>query len=307
LPYRRAVFLDTKVLLAFVDSSHDYHELAKKWFEDFFSGQFEKQYDRLVTSDYVISEITSILFKPLRTKGGYYQNLIDIVSKLVYSPSIKILHVNEEIFNRGWHKLERYYKDFELKLNLVDATTLSLCRSSSIKAIFSLNPVFHMLRELLRMDINPDPVTDSDSLPPLRYDIIPSKFEYKKPFPSVEKNILTLQAKALLDLRNSGWKIQSLSKNAQKMITGLHLRLTTDPTNGSLLNFPINWPKSFKTFTSLKELNLSDNNLVSAPKEFFTSLANLTNLSSLVLSDNGFSSVPKTLIPLQKTGCQIIL
>ncbi|MHA2364642.1 MAG: PIN domain-containing protein [Candidatus Hodarchaeales archaeon] len=305
--YRRAVFLDTKVLLAFVDSSHDYYNIAVTWFEDFFAGKFQDSYDRLVTSDYVISEVSSILFKPLRTKGGYFQNLIDIVSKLIYSPSIKILHVNENIFNRGWHNLEKYYKDFNLKLTLVDTTTLSICRSSSIKAIFSFNPIFHVLHELLRMDINPDPVTESDSLPPLRYDIIPHQFNYKKSFPSVKKNILTSQAKALLDLQNTGWKIHSLSKNDQNLVIGLQLCLSIDSSDGSVSNYPTSWPKSFKNFIYLKELNISGNNLVSAPKKFFTSLANLSNLQSLVLSENGFSKLPESLIPLQKTGCQIII
>ena len=174
MPFSKAVLLDTRSLLAYVDSSHKQHYDAKKWFTDYFNGKFT-HYDRLVTSDFIISELTSILFKSQRSNDAKFQKLLKIVRNLIHSPNIEILHVKSDAFYRSWTKLEKYYADYNLKLNLVDGTTLSLLKMANIRALFSYNPVFHILHELLRMDVNPE---HDSSESRLRYEIIPDKYNF---------------------------------------------------------------------------------------------------------------------------------
>jgi len=271
VPFSKAVLLDTRSLLAYVDSNHKHHLDAKKWFTNYFSGNFN-QYDRLVTSDFIISELTSILFKSQRSDDDKFQILLKIVRNLIHSPNIEILYVKGDAFYQSWTKLEKYYSEYNLKMNLVDGTTLSLLKMTNIRALFSYNPVFHILHELLRMDVNPE---QDSSESRLRYEIIPDKFVYEHPILITQDYLLSRQASALFDLRNDGWVIRSLSTDNKNMISILSLQIPKESTAATL-----ELPLSFNNFKKLEQLDLSDNKLI---------------------------AIPESLIPLQKFGCQIVI
>lgn len=85
-------FLDTAYLIALESVNNQYHKNAKKHFQRFLKNEPE-----LVTSTYIIDE--TVTFFNNRNK---HSKAVKIGESLLTSPSVDLIHVDENLFLAGW-------------------------------------------------------------------------------------------------------------------------------------------------------------------------------------------------------------
>jgi uncharacterized protein len=91
------VFLDTGYLIA-VEAANDQHHAAavRHWHA------FMRERPRIVTTSFVLDEVATFF-----TSRGHHAKAVEIVKRLLASPSVLVVHVDEELFRAAFEYLER--------------------------------------------------------------------------------------------------------------------------------------------------------------------------------------------------------
>jgi uncharacterized protein len=91
------VFLDTGYLIALEASDDQHHEEAREHWKS-----FSAALPPLVTTSYVFDEVVTFF-----TSRGRHAKAVEVGRRLLESPSVELIHVEEELFQAGWEYLKQ--------------------------------------------------------------------------------------------------------------------------------------------------------------------------------------------------------
>jgi hypothetical protein len=115
------VLADTSGWAHLIDASETYHEQAAQITND-----LRRQGHRLITTNYVVTELVAVLHSPLRVPR---QTAIEFVEAVKTSPGVQVIHVDEGLDSEAWELLKaRPDKTW----SLVDCTSFVLMRRMGI-------------------------------------------------------------------------------------------------------------------------------------------------------------------------------
>jgi uncharacterized protein len=94
----KSVFLDTGYVIALELASDQNHKLALKHWRS-----AAKSLPLLVTTSYVFDEIVTFF-----NSRGHHAKAVEVGSRLLNSPSIRLVHVGEDLFHEGWSYFQKH-------------------------------------------------------------------------------------------------------------------------------------------------------------------------------------------------------
>jgi predicted nucleic acid-binding protein len=93
----KTAFLDTGYVIALELSSDQHHQTAlKHWLSA------TKSLSLIVTTSYVFAEIVTFF-----NSRGHHAKAVEIGARLLSSPSVRLVHVSEDLFQAGWQHLQK--------------------------------------------------------------------------------------------------------------------------------------------------------------------------------------------------------
>ena len=99
------VFVDTGYVLALELSNDQNHRAASKHWRG-----LRKRLPPLVTTSYVFDEVVTYF-----NGRGYHAKAVEVGNRLLTSPSVQFVQVDEELFREGWHYFQQHQdKDYSL-------------------------------------------------------------------------------------------------------------------------------------------------------------------------------------------------
>lgn len=125
----KTVFLDTGYIIALELASDQNHRAAMKHWRS-----ISKSLPLLVTTSYVFDEIITFF-----NSRGHHAKAVEIGSRLLNSPSIKIVYVGEDLFQEGWSYFQRH-KD--KKYSLTDCISFLVMKEFGIEIAFAFDKHF---------------------------------------------------------------------------------------------------------------------------------------------------------------------
>lgn len=93
----RRAFLDTGYLIALEAADDQYHTAAAQHWRGFRGRHVE-----LVTTTYVFDEVVTYF-----NSRGFHDKTLEIGRRLIESPSVRLVHVDQELFEAGWEYLRK--------------------------------------------------------------------------------------------------------------------------------------------------------------------------------------------------------
>lgn len=126
------VFFDTGVFIAlFVPQEKFHKQVAQKY------SFYRKQRALFYTSYYILDELATRLIYDFGAKAT--EKVLNILTKSIKREEIKVLDIDEVIFNRSLGILLKFS---EHKISLTDATSYVLCKDLNLDEIFTLDNDF---------------------------------------------------------------------------------------------------------------------------------------------------------------------
>jgi predicted nucleic acid-binding protein len=99
------VFIDTSYLLALELSNDQNHAVSLRHWQGII-----KALPHLVTTSYVFDEVVTFF-----NSRGHHSKAVQTGNKLLRSPSVQLVHVDENLFHEGWRYFVQYQdKDYSL-------------------------------------------------------------------------------------------------------------------------------------------------------------------------------------------------
>lgn len=125
----KPVFLDTGYLLALELSNDQNHRAASKHWRGVL-----KSLPPLVTTSYVFDEVVTFF-----NNRGYHAKAVEVGDMLLSSPSVRLVHVDEQLFREGWRYLQKH-KD--KAYSLTDCISFVVMKNSGIDTAFAFDKHF---------------------------------------------------------------------------------------------------------------------------------------------------------------------
>lgn len=123
------MFIDTSFIIALEDADDQNHEKAALYWKI-----FKKHPIRLVTTTYVFDEVVTFLRKRIS-----YEKASQVGRLLLSSPTIEIVHISVEDFNKGWDMFLKYRdKDF----SFTDCLSFWIMEQKGIKEALTFDEHF---------------------------------------------------------------------------------------------------------------------------------------------------------------------
>lgn len=125
----KSVFLETGYLLA-LELLHDQNHRAalKHW------RSLKKSLPPLVTTSYVFDEVVTYF-----NSRGYHSKAVEVGSKLLNSPSVQFVHVDEDLFMEGW---QYFQKHKDKAYSLTDCISFLVMKNFGIEIAFAFDKHF---------------------------------------------------------------------------------------------------------------------------------------------------------------------
>jgi predicted nucleic acid-binding protein len=124
-----AVFLDTGYVLALELSNDQNHRVAAKHWRS-----MKKRLPPLVTTSYVFDEVVTYF-----NSRGYHAKAVEVGNRLLTSPSVQFVQVDEGLFREGW----RYFQQHQDKdYSLTDCISFVVMKRFGIEAAFAFDQHF---------------------------------------------------------------------------------------------------------------------------------------------------------------------
>jgi uncharacterized protein len=115
------IFVDTSGWANLFIATESYHHQAKQWFL-----QSRQQHDKLITSNYVISELVALFESPLRVPRP---QLFQYIEAIITASYTTVIHLDQTIHDQAWQLLKnRPDKNW----SLVDATSFIIMKQLKI-------------------------------------------------------------------------------------------------------------------------------------------------------------------------------
>src|SRR6185295_1911240 len=116
------IFFDTAGWGHLVDPTQKFHKQASNFYRS-----FRSQGSRLVTTNYILTELVALLMSPLRLPRA---KIVAFIAALKSSPHVDILHVNATLDAQAWQLLvERSDKDW----SLVDCSSFVIMQQAGLR------------------------------------------------------------------------------------------------------------------------------------------------------------------------------
>ncbi|CAE6506480.1 Nucleic acid-binding protein [Nitrosomonas nitrosa] len=123
------VFIDTSYLLALELANDQHHSAALEHWK-----QVVKSPLQLVTTSYVFDEIVTFF-----NCRGYHTKAIETGNRLLHSPSVNMIHIDEALFYGGWfHFQQNQDKDY----SLTDCISFIVMRRQNIQTAYTFDRHF---------------------------------------------------------------------------------------------------------------------------------------------------------------------
>jgi len=122
------IFVDTWAWLALSNRKDMHHELARKWY-----GEMKASGYIMVTSDYVLDEVITALFKNV-----VFSNAIEFIESLftaIKDNQMKLERITETRFKTTW-SLRKKYQD-KPDISFTDLTSFVLMQELAINSVFT--------------------------------------------------------------------------------------------------------------------------------------------------------------------------
>ncbi|MCC6328110.1 MAG: PIN domain-containing protein [Acidobacteria bacterium] len=122
-------FLDTNFLVALELSTDQHHTIAVKKWNEVTSSPFH-----FVTTSYVFDETITFL-----NSRNHHEKAVEAGENLLLSPHVTFVHVNEDMFFKGW-KLFQTYND--KRFSLTDCISFLAMRERGLSIALSFDADF---------------------------------------------------------------------------------------------------------------------------------------------------------------------
>jgi predicted nucleic acid-binding protein len=129
----KIIFVDAWAWLALSNKKDMSHELAKKWY-----GEIKAAGYRMVTSDYVLDEVITALFKNVAFSGAI--EFIESLFAAIKDKQIKLEMITETRFKSAW-SLRKKYQD-KPDISFTDLTSFVLMQELEINNVFTCDAHF---------------------------------------------------------------------------------------------------------------------------------------------------------------------
>lgn len=130
------IFVDAWAWLALSNKKDISHELAKKWY-----GEIKTTGYRMVTSDYVLDEVITALFKNVAFSGAI--EFIESLFAAIKDKQIKIERITETRFKTAW-SLRKKDQD-KPDISFTDLTSFVLMQELAINDVFTGDAHFNQV------------------------------------------------------------------------------------------------------------------------------------------------------------------
>jgi predicted nucleic acid-binding protein len=124
-----AVFLDTGYVLALELSNDQNHRIVVKHWRS-----LRKRLPPLVTTSYVFDEVVTYF-----NSRGHHAKAVEVGSRLLTSPSVKFVQVDEKLFKEGWEYFQ-LHKDKDY--SLTDCISFVVMKELGIDTAFAFDQHF---------------------------------------------------------------------------------------------------------------------------------------------------------------------
>jgi uncharacterized protein len=135
MPINRSIFVDSWAWLALANKRDSWHQVAARGYE-----QIKADGWFLVTSDYVLDEVITSLFKRVDFDGAL--KFIDALISDAKAEQISLERIDEERFNYAW-MLRSVYRD-KADMSFTDLTSFVLMKELNISRVFTGDHHFEM-------------------------------------------------------------------------------------------------------------------------------------------------------------------
>jgi len=121
-----SLFLDTSFLIALEARDDQYHQEAKTY--------WRKHTHRLVTTTYVFDEIVTFF-----NRWDCHDKAMEIGNALITSPSVELVQVDSELFDKGWHLFQQ---NQDKRFSLTDCISFALMRQRKLTTALTFDHHF---------------------------------------------------------------------------------------------------------------------------------------------------------------------
>jgi predicted nucleic acid-binding protein len=128
IPINRSIFVDSWAWLALANKRDSWHQVAARGYE-----QIKADGWFLVTSDYVLDEVITSLFKSVNFDGAL--KFIEALISDAKTEQIYLERIDEERFNYAW-MLRNVYRD-KADMSFTDLTSFVLMKELNISRAFT--------------------------------------------------------------------------------------------------------------------------------------------------------------------------
>jgi predicted nucleic acid-binding protein len=125
----KSAFLDTGYLLALELSNDQNHRAALKHWRG-----VVKSLPLLVSTSYVFDEVVTFF-----NSRGHHDKAVEVGNRLLKSPSVQLIFVDEDLFLEGWQYLQKH-KD--KKYSLTDCISFVVMKNFGIDTAFAFDRHF---------------------------------------------------------------------------------------------------------------------------------------------------------------------
>jgi predicted nucleic acid-binding protein len=123
------VFLDTGFIIALEASDDQHHTEALAFWEE-----FQKTPSPLITTSYVLDEVVTFF-----NSRGHHAKAVQIGNRLMTSPSVELVHVDEAQLVEGWKLFERYS---DKRFSLTDCISFAIMTHLQIDTALAFDKHF---------------------------------------------------------------------------------------------------------------------------------------------------------------------
>ena len=134
-------FIDTTIWVSALDRADELHEDGKS----VINAILQNKIHRAITSDYVLDETLTIL----KRRGIRPIEAVKVVNKIISSPRIEVVFVEEEVFTDALELFAKYER-----LSFTDSTTLAIMQRHKINTIYSHDTDFDV-QGIMRRERSP--------------------------------------------------------------------------------------------------------------------------------------------------------
>ncbi len=130
------IFVDAWAWLALSNRKDMHHELAKKWY-----GEMKAAGYKMVTSDYVLDEVITVLFKNVVFSSA--SDFIESLFVAIKDNQIKFERITEQRFKTAWSLRKKYHDKPDI--SFTDLTSFVLMQELEINSVFTGDAHFNQV------------------------------------------------------------------------------------------------------------------------------------------------------------------